>query len=247
VEILTEMRSKIILITGASSGIGEASARLLAEQGHTVVLGARRVERIQSIAEEIRGQGGNALAQPLDVTDRKSFSDFAALALSRYGVIDVLVNNAGVMPISRLDELKVDDWDKMIDVNLRGVLNGIAAVLPTMLARNSGHLVNIGSVSAYSVGPTVAVYSATKYAVRALTEGFRSETKQLRATLISPGITRTELFDNITSQEPRDLLQGLAKDIAIPADSIANAISYAISQPPEVDVNELIVRPTALW
>jgi NADP-dependent 3-hydroxy acid dehydrogenase YdfG len=241
------MRSKIILITGASSGIGEASARLLAEQGHTVVLGARRVERIQSIAEEIRGQGGNALAQPLDVTDRKSFSDFAALALSRYGVIDVLVNNAGVMPISRLDELKVDDWDKMIDVNLRGVLNGIAAVLPTMLARNSGHLVNIGSVSAYSVGPTVAVYSATKYAVRALTEGFRSETKQLRATLISPGITRTELFDNITSQEPRDLLQGLAKDIAIPADSIANAISYAISQPPEVDVNELIVRPTALW
>jgi NADP-dependent 3-hydroxy acid dehydrogenase YdfG len=237
---------KVILVTGASSGIGEATARLLAASGHRLVLGARREDRITAIADEIRAAGGDATALPLDVTSRERFQAFADEALRLHGRIDVLVNNAGLMPLSRLDELKVDEWDQMVDVNLKGVFYGIAAVLPGMNARKSGHIINVASVSAYSTGPTVAVYSATKYAVRALTEGLRSETRDLRVTLISPGITTSELFGTITSDAPRQLLDSLA-DIAMPASTIGEAIAYAISQPANIDVNEIVVRPTALW
>lgn len=240
------LSSKVILVTGASSGIGEATARVLAAAGHKLILGARREERINSIASEIRASGGDAAALPLDVTDRVQFKAFADRAKELHGHIDVLVNNAGVMPLSRLDEMKVDEWDQMVDVNIKGVLYGIAAVLPGMSARKSGQIINVASVSAYSTGPTVAVYSATKYAVRALTEGLRSETKELRVTLISPGITTSELFNTITSNAPKQLLDSLA-DIAMPASTIADAIAYAISQPANIDVNEIVVRPTALW
>lgn len=238
--------SKVILVTGASSGIGEATARVLAAAGHKLILGARREDRINAIAGEIRASGGDATALPLDVTDRVQFQAFADRAKELHGRIDVLVNNAGVMPLSRLDEMKVEEWDQMVDVNIKGVLYGIAAVLPGMTARKSGHIINVASVSAYSTGPTVAVYSATKYAVRALTEGLRSETKELRVTLVSPGITTSELFHTITSDAPKQLLDSLA-EIAMPASTIADAIAYAISQPANIDVNEIVVRPTALW
>ncbi|WP_028603634.1 SDR family oxidoreductase [Ottowia thiooxydans] len=236
---------KVILVTGASSGIGEATARLLASQGHTVVLGSRRLDRIDRIAAEIRGCGHAASAQQLDVTDRADVDSFVKFAHTRHGRIDVLVNNAGVMPLSRLDELKVDEWERMIDVNLRGVLYGIAAVLPIMTAQKSGHVINIASVAARSAGPTTSVYSATKYAVRAITESLRTETPILRATLVSPGITQTELFDSISSAATRDMFQGLTQ-IAIPALAIAEAIAFAVAQPASVDINELVVRPTAL-
>lgn len=238
--------SKVILVTGASSGIGEATARLLAGTGHKLVLGARRLDRITAIADEIGAAGGDAIALQLDVTSRDQFQAFADEARRLHGRIDVLVNNAGLMPLSRLDELKVDEWDQMVDVNLKGVLYGIAAVLPGMNAQKSGHIINVASVSAYSTGPTVAVYSATKYAVRALTEGLRSETRDVRVTLVSPGITTSELFGTITSDAPKQLLDSLA-DIAMPASTIGEAIAYAISQPANIDVNEIVVRPTALW
>ncbi|USU10700.1 SDR family oxidoreductase [Sphingomonadaceae bacterium OTU29THOMA1] len=237
--------SKTILISGASSGIGEATARLLARQGHLVVLGARRTDRTDALAEEIAGQGGSAMSIRLDVTDRDGFAAFAEEAHRRCGRIDVLVNNAGVMPLSTFAELKVDDWDWMIDVNLRGVLHGIAAVLPIMTQQKQGHIINVGSVAAYSVNQTDGVYSATKFAVRAISEGLRKESKDLRVTLVSPGLTRTDLFDAVTSPAPRAMFQQLVDDIAMPATGIAEAIAYAISQPDSIDVNELIVRPTA--
>ncbi|MFD1951566.1 SDR family oxidoreductase [Sphingomonas arantia] len=236
--------SKIILISGASSGIGEATARHLAKQGHTVVVGARRVERIEIVAREIMAEGGSALAIRLDVTDRWNFATFAQEAHRQFGRIDVLVNNAGVMPLSAFADLQIDEWNLMIDVNLRGVLNGVAAVLPIMTAQQRGHVVNIGSVAGYNVNPTAGVYCATKFAVRALSEGLRMESKDLRVTLVSPGLTRTELSDAIRSPETRGMLQGLTDSIGIPAGAIAEAIGFAISQPADVDVNELIVRPT---
>lgn len=228
------LSSKVILVSGASSGIGEATARLLAASGHKLVLGARREGRTNAIASEIRASGGDAIALPLDVTNRVQFQAFADRAKELHGQIDVLVNNAGVMPLSRLDEMKVDEWDQMVDVNIKGVLYGIAAVLPGMTARKSGHIINVASVSAYSTGPTAAVYSATKFAVRALTEGLRSS------------ITSSELFNTITSDAPKQLLDSLS-EIAMPASTIADAIAYAISQPASIDVNEIVVRPTALW
>ncbi|MFD6874264.1 MULTISPECIES: SDR family oxidoreductase [unclassified Streptomyces] len=235
---------KAVLITGASSGIGEATARRLAASGHQVMLGARRTDRIAALAEDIRKSGGQADHQELDVTSLDSMRAFVQAAHSRYGHIDVLVNNAGVMPLSLLDALKVDEWNRMIDVNLRGVLHGIAAVLPLMRAQGSGHIVNIASVSGHRVDPTAAVYSATKFAVRALSEGLRQESRDLRVTVISPGLTRSELAEGITDTAVREATKDMLK-IAMPADAIGAAIDYAISQPAEVDVSEIIVRPTA--
>ena len=241
----SSVEPKVVLITGASSGIGEATARLLAAKGHRVVLGARRVDRIAALAHEIRESGGQALHQKLDVTDLASVQAFVASAHSRHGRVDVLVNNAGVMPLSLVEELRVDEWNQMIDVNLRGVLHGIAAVLPLMREQGAGHIVNVASVSAHRVDPTAAVYCATKYAVRALSEGLRQESRNLRVTVVSPGLTRSELFDGIGDPQVRAGVRAMLDQASIPAAAIAEAIGYAISQPANVDVNELIVRPTA--
>ncbi|MFD5031885.1 SDR family oxidoreductase [Streptomyces sp. NPDC058405] len=236
--------SKVVLITGASSGIGEATARRLAAAGHRVVLGARRTDRIAAIAEDIRSIGGSADHHELDVTSLDSVQAFVRAAHERHGRVDVLVNNAGVMPLSTLDALKVDEWNRMIDVNLRGVLHGIAAVLPAMRAQGAGHMVNIASVSGHRVDPTAAVYSATKFAVRALSEGLRQESRDLRVTVISPGLTHSELTEGISDPGAREAARDMMK-IAIPAAAIGEAINYAISQPLEVDVNEVVIRPTA--
>jgi NADP-dependent 3-hydroxy acid dehydrogenase YdfG len=236
---------KVILVTGASAGIGEATARHLASLGHRVVLGARRTDRIATIAQTIQEAGGQAIALKLDVTDPQSMQAFVGSAHRQFGRIDVLVNNAGVMPLSLMADLRVSEWNQMIDVNLRGVLHGIAAVLPIMRDQKSGHIINVASVSAHRVDPTAAVYCATKFAVRALSEGLRQESKDLRVTVISPGFTRTDLFDGIGVPEMRAAVRGMLEESSIPASAVAEAIGFAVSQPENVDVNELIVRPTA--
>jgi NADP-dependent 3-hydroxy acid dehydrogenase YdfG len=236
--------SKVILITGASSGIGEATARRLVNQGHRVLLGARRVDRLQALAGELQGAGGQVAYRALDVTDADDFQSFAAHAVATFGPVDVLVNNAGVMPLSPLNAGKLGEWNHMIDVNIRGVLYGIAAVLPAMEARGQGHIINVASIGAHVVVPTGAVYCATKYAVWAITDGLRQESSTVRATAISPGVVETELADHIGDLDARAAMAEFRR-IALKADAIAGAIAYAIAQPPDVDVNEIIVRPSA--
>lgn len=240
-QTLTE---KVILITGASSGIGEATARHLAARGHKVVMGARRTDRLEKLAAEIRANGGTVEYTELDVTDLASVQAFAALALEKFGRMDVIINNAGVMPLSPLAELKVDEWNRMIDVNIRGVLHGIAAVLPHMTERKSGHVINVSSIGGFQVWPTCAVYSGTKFAVRAISEGLRLETKDIRVTTIYPGVVESELADTISDPATRAAMQDFRK-VALTPDAIARAAAYAIEQPDDVDVNELVVRPTA--
>jgi NADP-dependent 3-hydroxy acid dehydrogenase YdfG len=237
--------TKVVLITGASSGIGAATAMRLANDGHRVFLGARRSDRLRELVDRIRGDGGTAAFQTLDVTSAEDMNTFVAKAVETYGRVDVIVNNAGVMPLSPLAERKVDEWNRMIDVNIRGVLHGIAAVLPMMRAQGSGHIVNLASVGAHEVVLTAAVYCATKFAVRAISEGLRKEaTGDVRVTLISPGVTESELAESITDSEAREAMNSY-RSIAIPASAIADAIAFALSQPAEVDVNEMIVRPAA--
>jgi NADP-dependent 3-hydroxy acid dehydrogenase YdfG len=190
---LTRSPSKVVLITGASSGIGEATARHLAAHGHRVVVGARRTVKLTALAKDIRESGGDVLQKELDVTVMDSVKAFVAVAHEHYGRIDVLVNNAGVMPLSMVEELRIDDWNEMIDVNLRGVLHGVAAVLPIMRAQGAGHIINVASVSAHRVDPSAAVYCATKFAVRAFSEGLRQESKDVRVTVVSPGLTPVRL------------------------------------------------------
>ncbi|AYF86397.1 SDR family oxidoreductase [Pseudomonas sp. DY-1] len=242
---MLNIEGKVIAITGASSGIGEATARLLASHGAKVVLGARRTDRLEMIAGDICAAGGSAKFRALDVTDRKDVQDFIDFAVAQFGQVDVLVNNAGVMPLSKLEALKVDEWDRMIDVNIRGVLHGIAATLPLMQRQRAGQIINIASIGAYAVSPTAAVYCATKYAVRAISEGLRQEVGgDIRVTVIAPGVTESELAESISDEGGRAEMNEFRK-IAIPADAIARAIAYAVEQPAEVDVSELIVRPTA--
>jgi len=242
---MLNIQNKVIVITGASSGIGEATARLLAERGAKVVLGARRTERLAVIAEEINSAGGHAQFRALDVTDQQDVQRFVDFAVEHYGRVDVLVNNAGVMPLSRLDALKVDEWNRMIDVNIRGVLHGIAASLPLMQRQRAGQIINIASIGAYAVSPTAAVYCATKYAVRAISEGLRQEVGgDIRVTVIAPGVTESKLAESISDEGGREEMKSFRK-IAIPAEAIARAIAYAVEQPADVDVSELIVRPTA--
>ncbi|AVS62753.1 oxidoreductase [Paracidovorax avenae] len=236
--------SKIVLITGASSGIGEATARLLADSGATVLLGARRTDRLERIVADITARGGIAEARALDVTRRADVEAFAAHALERFGRIDVIVNNAGVMPLSPMASLRVDEWDRMIDVNIRGVLHGIAAVLTAMQAQRSGHVVNVASIGAHAVSPTAAVYCATKYAVWALSEGLRQEHSDIRVTTISPGVTASELAESISDQKGREEMKAFRR-VAIGADAIARAIRFAIEQPGDVDTSEIVIRPTA--
>lgn len=233
--------SRIILITGASSGIGEATARTLAANGHTVVLGARRTERLAQIVSEIRAKGGTAEYRSLDVADRADVLAFVEFAKQRFGRIDVIFNNAGVMPVSPMNALKTDEWDRIIDINIRGVLNGIAAVLPIMEAQGSGHIINTASTGAHAVGAQFGVYCASKYAVRAITEGLRQEMDRVRVTLISPGVTTSELGHDISVADTAAGVQQL-RSIALETGAIANAVLYAISQPEDVDVNEMIVR-----
>lgn len=237
--------AKAVAVTGASSGIGEATARRLAADGHRVLLGARRTDRLERITAEITRAGGTATFRRLDVTDAADTRAFVDAALDAYGRIDALVNNAGLMPLSPLDALRTDDWDRMIDVNVRGVLHGIAAALPAMRAQGGGHIVTLASVGAYEVSPTAAVYCATKFAVRAISEGLRQESAgDIRVTLVSPGVTESELADTITDPVAREAMQAY-RAVALPASAVAEAIAYALAQPPEVDVNEIVVRPAA--
>ena len=237
---MSDVSNKVVLVTGASSGIGEAAARELAAAGAKLMLGARRTDRLEQLAQEL---GEQVAWHRLDVTDRESFADFIAAAEQRFGRVDVLVNNAGIMPLSPLAALKTDEWDRMIDVNMRGVLNGIAAALPRFSAQGSGQFVNVASIGAHLVAPTGAVYCATKFAVWAITEGLRQEHDTIRATIISPGVVETELGHDITDPVAAGALQQFRK-AALQPDAIARAIRFAIEQPDGVDVNEIIVRPT---
>ena len=234
---------KVVLITGASSGIGEATARLLAKTGAVVLLGARRTDRLEKIATELRAGGATVEYRALDVTDLEDTRAFAAFACERFGRIDVLFNNAGVMPLSRLEELKTVERQRMLDVNIGGVLHGIAAVLPRMRPQGCGHVVNLSSIGGHAVHPTADVYSATKVAVIAISEGLRVEMAEqnIRVTVISPGVTESELADSISDEHARSAMQAFRKG-AIPAEAIARAIVYALQQPPEVSVSEMIVR-----
>jgi len=232
---------KVILITGASSGIGEATARTLAANGHSVVLGARRTERLQKIATDIRAKGGLAEYRKLDVADRDDVKAFAAFAKATFGRIDVIFNNAGVMPVSPMNALKVDEWNSIIDINIKGVLNGIAAVLPIMEAQGSGHIISTASTGAHAVGAQFGVYCASKYAVRSIMEGLRQEMTKIRVTTISPGVTESELGHDITVKDTAAAV-GQLRSIALETNAVANAINYVISQPADVDVNEMIIR-----
>lgn len=234
---------KIILITGASSGIGEGIARELGGAGAKVLLGARRLDRIEAVAAAIREAGGTAMAKALDVTDRRSMAAFAGAAVEKWGRIDVLVNNAGVMPLSPLAAGKQDEWERMVDVNIKGVLWGIGAVLPVMESQGSGQIINIGSIGALSVVPTAAVYCATKFAVRAISDGLRQESSKIRVTCVNPGVVESELASTITHAETMAVMDAYRAVALQPAD-IARAIRHVIEAPAGVDTSEITIRPT---
>lgn len=240
------IEGKVVVITGASSGLGEATARLLSAQGASVVLGARRADRLKSLVDELTGRGGKAVAMTMDVTHREQVKKLVDTAVQTCGRIDVMINNAGLMPQSLLERLKIDEWDRMIDVNIKGVLYGIAAALPYMREQKAGHFINVSSVAGHKVGPGAAVYAATKYAVRALSEGLRQEVKpyNIRTTVISPGAVATELPDSVTDPAAAERINKFYAEVAIPAESFARAVAFAMSQPEEVDVNEILFRPT---
>ena len=240
------IEDKVVVITGASSGIGEATALLLAERGAKVVLGARGADRLKALASRIADAGGEAAYALTDVKRRDDLSNLVKLACERYGKLDVLVNNAGVMPVSTLDDLRVEDWDEMIDINIKGVLYGIAAALPVFRQQGFGHFVNTASTAGHKTVPNQSVYSGTKFAVRAISEGLRQEAgDKLRVTIISPGFVRTNFADGVTNPEVKAQLAESRDKFAMPPDAIARAIAFAIEQPADIDVNEIIIRPTA--
>ncbi|GAA0569147.1 SDR family oxidoreductase [Streptomyces mordarskii] len=244
--MMSGIEGKVIAITGASSGIGEATALLLAERGAKVVLAARRSDRIEALAARITEAGGEAVAVVTDVKRRADLSRLVATARERYGRLDVLVSNAGISPISALDDLRVEDWEAMVDVNIKGVLYGIAEALPVFREQGSGHFVHTLSTAGLSIVPTMSVYAGTKNAVRAISEGLRQEAGEtLRVTTVSPGFIRTELAGSITDPDARNGIQASMDKIAISPDAIARAIAFAIEQPAGVDVGEIVVRPTA--
>ena len=242
------IEGKIVVITGASSGLGESTARHLAKLGATVVLGARRTNRLDAIVKDIQTAGGKALPVTVDVTKRAEVEGLVQKAIDTYGKIDVLVNNAGIMPIAPLALLKVDEWESMIDINIKGVLYGVAAALPHMQKQKSGHFINIASVFGIKVfAPGGTVYCATKAAVRTLTEGLRMETHadKIRCTIISPGAVDSELKKSTSDEASSKMVNELYQALAIPAESVARAVAYAIEQPADVDINEIVIRPTA--
>jgi NADP-dependent 3-hydroxy acid dehydrogenase YdfG len=241
------IEGKVVVITGASSGLGEATARLLSSEGAIVVLAARRADRIEALADELCRQGGKALAVTTDVTDQQQVKELVDKAVETYGRIDVMLNNAGLMPLAPLEKLKTDEWDQMIDVNFKGVLYGIAAALPYMKEQKSGHFINVSSVYGHKLGPAATVYCATKFAVRALSEGLRQEVKpyNIRTTVISPGAVATELLEHISEKEIQKQTKDFVSQIAVPADTFARMVAFAINEPEDVDVNEILFRPTA--
>ncbi|WP_342477368.1 SDR family oxidoreductase [Paenibacillus sp. FSL H7-0350] len=245
------IKDKVIVITGASGGIGEATAMLLAERGARVVLGARRLDQLEAIVNRIEKSGGKAAYLVTDVKRSEDLSNLVQLACEKFGKLDVLINNAGIMPMSPLDDLRVEEWEDMIDINIKGVLYGIAAALPTFRNQVSGHFINIASTAAYNVLPNMTVYAGTKLAVRAISEGLRQEAgDKLRVTIVSPGYTTTpgsthsDALEAIQDPEMKAKLEAYQK-IALSPYSIAKAIAFAIEQPNDVDVNEIVVRPTA--
>ncbi len=235
------------IITGASSGIGQATAKELAARGYHVMLAARREERLVDLKKEIEAEGGSADYQVTDVTSLDEMKSLAQKALEKTGKIDILVNNAGLMPLSYMNKLKIDEWDKMVDVNIKGVLYGIAAVLPIMEEQKSGHILNVSSVAGHQVMKGSAVYSGTKYAVRAISDGLRQEidpSHEIRVTIVSPGAVATELTDTITDDDVLDSFKSMSESMEpLQAEDIANAIGYAVEQPTHVDVNEILIRP----
>lgn len=241
---MASLSNKVVLITGASSGIGEGTARVLAANGAQVVLGARRTDRLATIAREIEGAGGSVRFRALDVVQMEDMQAFVAFAHAEFGKVDVIVNNAGVMPLSPLSALKLSEWNWMINVNIRGVLHGIAAVLPGMEAQGHGHVINVSSVGGFVVQPTAAVYAATKFAVRAISEGLRKESDKIRCTCVYPGVVESELAETISDETARERMKAYRK-LAISPDAIGRAIQFAIEQPNDVDVNEIVVRPLA--
>ncbi len=244
---MLSLHGKIVAITGASGGIGEATARLLAQRGATVVLAARRSERIDAIAQEVQEQGGRAATCVVDVTRAEDLQRLVAATIDQYGRIDVLVNNAGIAPISPLADVDTESWSAMIDVNLRGMLNGVAAALPAFREQGSGHLVSIVSVAGLSgVSPSMAVYAATKNAVRTVHEGLRRESTDgvVRTTAISPGYIRTDLADSMADPNIREQTRKNMDAVGIPPAAVARAVTFAIEQPSDVEIGEINVRPT---
>ena len=244
--MFSNIKGKVIVITGASSGLGEAAARLLSAEGATLVLGARRKDRLNALARELRGGGGNCLTVVTDVTSAEQVAVLIDSAVEKFDRIDVLINNAGIMPLSPLARRKIADWDRMVDTNIKGVLYGIAAALPHMQRQKAGHIINVSSVAGHKVRSGSAVYSATKHAVRVISEGLRQEMKpyNIRTTIISPGAVATELADSITEPDIAQAAREMQK-IAIAPDAFARAVAFAIGQPPDVDINEILFRPTA--
>ena len=242
---MSNIEGKVVVITGASSGLGEATARLLASKGAKVFLGARRKERLDAIVAEIERAGGTAGAMPVDVTKRSEVEAFVQGAITKFGRMDVLVNNAGLMALGPLEKTLVDEWDRMVDINIKGVLYGVAAALPVFARQKGGHIINIASVAGHKVSMGGAVYCATKHAVRALSEGIRQETDGIRTTIISPGAVQSELPMGISDPETAAGIKEFYRLMAIPADAVARAIAFAIEQPADVDINEILLRPTA--
>ncbi|WNQ12864.1 SDR family oxidoreductase [Paenibacillus aurantius] len=242
---MSDIQGKVVIITGASSGIGEATAKELASKGAILVLAARREDRLKQLQEEIQNGGGQAIYKVTDVTSNEQMEELAEFTLKSFGKIDVLVNNAGVMPHSFLYKKEIDDWNKMIDVNIKGVLYGIAAVLPSMRERKEGHIINVSSVAGHVVGAGSTVYASTKHAVRAISEGLRKEEliNNIRSTIISPGAVTSELIEGVTDPDLVPVIEKLY-EMAIGADSIARAIAFAMEEPADVAINEMIIRPT---
>ncbi|MFE4243659.1 SDR family oxidoreductase [Peribacillus butanolivorans] len=242
---MSTIQGKVVIITGASSGIGEATAKELASKGAKLVLAARREDRLQKLQEEIQQNGGQAFYKVTDVSSHEQMEKLADYALKEFGKIDVMVNNAGVMPLSPVHQKKINEWDSMIDINIKGVLYGIAAVLPSMRERKEGHIINVSSIAGHLVFPASAVYSGTKFAVRAITEGLRIEeaSNNIRTTIISPGTIATELLESISDLELKSEIIEVSK-IGIEPASIARSVAFAIEQPSDVAINEMIIRPT---
>ena len=239
--------NKTVVVTGASSGMGAATALHLAERGAAVVLGARRTDRIEALVSEITEAGGRAIAVQTDVTKREDLQRLIDAAIGTYGRVDVLINNAGVMPLSPLERVKVDEWDQMIDVNLKGVLYGVAAALPHMIAQKSGHIINVSSVAGHKLFGGSAVYSATKFAVRAFSEGLRQEMAphNIRTTILSPGAVKTELLDHISETDVQQANRDYVGQVGVPAETLARLVAFAINEPEDVGINEILFRPTA--
>ncbi len=240
------IEKKVVVITGGSSGIGEAIGRHLASKGATVVLGARREDKLKGIVNDIKNSGGNADYFITDVTKQNDVKSLVQHAVNKYGRIDVMINNAGLMSLGPVSALKVDEWDQMIDINIKGLLYGVAAALPEFEKQDGGHIINISSTAGLNIIPSGAVYCGTKFAVGAISEGIRMEVgSKIRTTCIEPGAVDTELKHGTSHSETSDFLDDIYDNIAIPADSIARAAAYAIEQPSNVDINEIVVRPTA--